>query len=83
MLATKKTGENAVYMEMLEEEIPKKDLEGQSLGGVSTTNFQLDNLRKDQVVNEDFIAEVRNKFKITYFLYKRKKSRWLELYKEI
>jgi len=28
MLATKKTGENAVYMQMLEEEIPKKDLEG-------------------------------------------------------
>jgi hypothetical protein len=83
MIATKKTGENAVYMEMLEEEIPKKDLEGQSLGGVSTTNFQLDNLRKDQVVDEDFIAEVRNIFKITYFLYKRKKSRWLELYKEI
>jgi hypothetical protein len=50
---------------------------------MSTTNFQLDNLRKDQVVGEDFIAEVRNRFKITYFLYKRKKSRWLELYNEI
>ena len=50
---------------------------------MSTTNFKLDNLRKDQIVNEDFIAEVRNRFKITYFLYKRKKSRWLELYKEI
>jgi hypothetical protein len=34
-------------------------------------------------VDEDFIAEVRNKFKITYFLYKRKKCRWLELYQEV
>ena len=47
MIANKKTAANAQYMEMLESEIPKKDLEGQSLGGVSSTNFKLENLGED------------------------------------
>jgi hypothetical protein len=53
------------------------------LAGISGTNFKLENLKKDQVIDEDFIADVRNKFKIAFFLYKRKKSRWIALYKEI
>ena len=47
LIATKKTAANAVYMDQLESEIPKKDLEGQNLSGVSSTNFQLENLKKD------------------------------------
>lgn len=40
-------------------------------------------IRKDQVIDEDFIADVRNKFKIAFFLYKRKKSRWVTLYQKV
>ncbi len=40
-------------------------------------------IRKDQVIDEDFIADVRNKFKISFFLYKRKKCRWMTLYKNV
>ena len=83
MIANKKTAENAVYLEELQKEIPEKDLEGQNLAGVSSQIFQIEGVKKDQPVNEDFIAEVRNKFKIAYFLYKRKKSRWLALYSQV
>ena len=63
-------------MEILEKELPQKDLEGQTIG--VSKNFTLD-LKKGQDVTQDFIAEQRNRFNIAYFLYKRKKSRWLTL----
>ena len=42
-------------------------------------NFNLD-IKSSALVTEDFIADVRNKFNIAFFLYKRKKSRWVTLY---
>ena len=45
-------------------------------------NFQLD-IKKGQEIGEDFIAEIRNRFKMAFFLYKRKKSRWVSLYAKI
>ena len=36
-----------------------------------------------QVVDEDFVADVRNRLKSAFFLYSRKKSRWYSTYKEI
>lgn len=45
-------------------------------------NFQLD-IKKGQEVTEDFIADIRNQFKSGYFLYKRKKSRWIALNKTV
>lgn len=42
-------------------------------------NFNLD-IKSSALVTEDFIADVRNKFNIAFFLYKRKKSRWVALY---
>lgn len=78
MVATKKSPENAVYMKMLVKEIAKYQSPG-----LSTKDDQPNYPWKDKVVNEDDIAEVMNKFKASYFPYRRKKFRWLELKKEI
>jgi hypothetical protein len=67
-------------MEILGKELPLKDLEGQTIG--ASKNFTLD-LKKGQDVNEDYIADVRNKFRTAFFLYKRKKSRWISLYNRV
>jgi hypothetical protein len=66
-------------MNELEKELPDKDLEGQQ---ITVSQFTMD-IPAGQEVNEDFVAEVRNKLKSAFFLYSRKKSRWYSLYNEI
>ena len=70
---------NEIYMDELQKELPTKDLEGQQ---IAVTSFKME-IPEGQEVNEDFIAEVRNRFRASLFLYQSKKSRWLTLYKEI
>lgn len=80
MVANHKTGKNAEFMEILEGELPDKDLEGQTIG--ASKNFTLE-IKKGTEVSEDYIAEIRNRFKAGFFLYKRKKSRWIALNKHV
>jgi len=80
MIDNNTTANNAQFMEILSKELPMKDLEGQTIG--ASKNFTLD-IKKGQDVTEDYIADVRNKFKTAFFLYKRKKSRWISLYNRV
>jgi len=80
MIDNNTTANNAQFMEILGKELPMKDLEGQTIG--ASKNFTLD-IKKGQDVTEDYIADVRNKFKTAFFLYKRKKSRWISLYNRV
>jgi hypothetical protein len=80
LIANHKTSKNAEFMDVLASEMPEKDLEGQTIG--QSKNFQLD-IKKGAEVSEDFIAEIRNQFKAGYFLYRRKKSRWIALNKAV
>ena len=74
MIANNRTGANTYYMDILEEELPEKDLEGTIIS--YSSNFTLD-LNSGQEITEDFIANIRFQFRVQYFLYKRKKSRWM------
>jgi len=40
-------------------------------------------VKKGKVVDESFIAERRNKLKLKFFLYKRKKARWQSTFNQI
>lgn len=40
-------------------------------------------MKKNQEVTEDFIANVRYQFKLAFFLYKRKKAKWLTLFNNV
>lgn len=79
MIEKHKNHKNEIYMDELEKELPSKDLEGQQ---IAVTGFKME-IPEGQEVNEDYIAEVRNRFRAALFLYQSKKSRWLTLYKEI
>jgi hypothetical protein len=79
MIEKYKNHKNEIYMDELEKELPSKDLEGQQ---IAVTGFKME-IPEGQEVNEDYIAEVRNRFRAALFLYQSKKSRWLTLYKEI
>jgi hypothetical protein len=74
MIAQHRTGANTEYMDILEKEIPEKDLDGVVIA--YSSNFRLD-LEDSANVTEDYIANIRYQFKVQYFLYKRKKSRWM------
>lgn len=67
-------------MDVLLKEMPDKDLEGQSIGHSSYFKIEL---KKNQEVTEDFIANIRYQFKLAFFMYKRKKSKWLSLYNKV
>ena len=66
-------------MNELEKELPEKDLEGQQ---IAVSGFKME-IPDGQEINEDYIAEVRNRLKSAFFLYSRKKSRWFSTYKEV
>jgi hypothetical protein len=80
MIAHHRTGANTEYMDILENELPEKDLDGVVIS--YSSHFKLD-LEDSANVNADYIANVRNQFRIQYFLYKRKKSRWNETFDSI
>lgn len=80
MIAHHRTGSNTAYMDILEKELPEKDLDGVVIS--YSSNFKLD-LEDSENVTADYIANVRNQFRIQYFLYKRKKSRWNETFESI
>jgi hypothetical protein len=80
MIAHHRTGANTEYMDILEKELPEKDLDGVVIS--YSSHFKLD-LEDSENVNADYIANVRNQFRIQYFLYKRKKSRWNETFDSI
>lgn len=80
MIANNRTGNNTAYMDILEKELPKKDLDGASIN--YSSNFVLD-ISPGHDVSADYIANVRYQFKVQYFLVKRKKSRWHTLYDKV
>jgi hypothetical protein len=59
---------------MLLDEIPSSDLDGQKM--LVSKYFKADLKIK---VDELAIAKFRNELKMKFFLYKRKKSRWITL----
>lgn len=81
LVANHRTGSNTEYMDILEGELPKKDLEGHAIA--SNSHFTLEGLSPGQDVSEDYIANVRYQFRVAYFLYKRKKSRWMSLFDKV
>ena len=81
MIANNRTGLNTEYMDILDSELPKKDLDGGSIS--YSSNFRLNDLERGDEVSEDYIANVRYMFRMQYFLYKRKKSRWMTLYAKV
>jgi hypothetical protein len=81
MIANNRTGLNTEYMDILDSELPKKDLDGGSIS--YSSNFRLNDLERGDEVSEDYIANVRYMFRMQYFLYKRKKSRWMTLYEKV
>jgi hypothetical protein len=75
-----RTGENTRFLDIMLDEIPEKDLEGQQIA--HSQYFHLD-IKEGRAINEDFLAEIRYKFKLTFFLYKRKKARWRTLFNKV
>lgn len=47
-----------------------------------SSNFMMD-MKDGQEINEDFLAQVRYQFKVLFFLYKRKKAKWVSLFDSI
>ena len=75
MIRSNANENNAIFLDTLNAELPKKDLDGNVIS--HSGNFYMDLGGKE--VTEDVIANVRNQFKIAYFNYKRKKSRWMHV----
>eukprot|EP00347_Sterkiella_histriomuscorum_P021826 403332633 len=75
-----RNGYNTLFMDILEDELPKQDLEGQSI--VSSSSFMME-MKKGQDVTEDFLANVRYQLKVSFFLYKRKKAKWVSLFEKV
>ena len=65
---------------MLVKELPTKDLDGQTIYASKLMAMQIKNGKE---VNETMIAKRRNKLKHKYFMYQRKKAKWLSLYHSI
>ena len=65
---------NSEYLDLLQQEMPKTDLDGQQIFISKAMKAEVSN-EADIVV----IAGFRNQFKMSFFLYKRKKARWLTL----
>lgn len=75
-----RTSANTKYMDLLMEEMPKQDLEGQNIVYSKHMRFDID---PDKDINEDYIAMIRYTLKCQYFLYKRKKARWVTLFNKV
>jgi hypothetical protein len=61
MITNHRTGANTAYMDILDSELPKKDLDGTVIS--HSSNFTLD-LLPGQDVTEDYIANVRYQFRV-------------------
>lgn len=69
-------------MDILDQELPTKDLEGNVISYSSA--FSLDGgARGSDDYTEDYIASVRQQFRVQYFLYKRKYARWSTMFNKI
>jgi hypothetical protein len=73
-------GFNKQFMDVLEAEIPEEDLEGDQ---IHTSRAFMVEVKKGKAVDESFVAERRNKLKLQFFLYKRKKARWQSTFNQI
>lgn len=73
LITNNTTGFNREYMEILQNEIPTEDLDGDT---IHTSRQFMVEVKKGKSVDESFIAARRNALKIKFFLYKRKKARW-------
>jgi len=80
MISSFRTGANTEYMDILDKELPLTDLQGNEI--TYSSNFNI-NMRPSDDYTEDYIAGVRQEFRIMYFQYKRKYSRWSALFKNI
>lgn len=60
--------------------MPASDLEGQK---IFTFQYFRAELKKGAEVNEEMIAERSNLLKMKFFLYKRKKARWITLMNQV
>ena len=76
-----KIADNAKFIDILIDEIPKKDLEGMTTA--ISKNFEFGNMQKGKALMENDIAAIRYQFKLTYFDYKIKKSKWKNLYNKV
>lgn len=71
-------GYNRKFFDVLLEEIPDQDLEGQKIGRLKSIGGL--EVKKGKKVDEDLIAQVRYKHKLSFFQYQRKRARWQELF---
>ena len=62
MIQNHRSGANTEYMDILESELPKKDLEGTVIN--YSSNFVLENLKYGEEVSEEYIANVRYQFRV-------------------
>ncbi len=56
LITQHRSGYNSVFMDVLEAELPKHDLDGQSI--MHSPNFMME-MKDGQEINEDFLAHVR------------------------
>ena len=70
---------NSEYFDVLLAEVPEKDLEGMKL---TTMGAHLP-IKKGQIVDEAVIAGVRVNVKNAFFMYKRKKAKWITNFNKI
>lgn len=75
-----RTSTNTHFMDILEEEMPVKDLEGMNLMEFKTTKLVI---KSSEAVTEDFIANVRFQYKVAYFNYKKMKAKWKMLFNTV
>ena len=80
LVSAHRNGFNQQYMDVLAEEIPSEDLDGMTI--FSHDYFRMD-LREGRQVDEEIIATRRYALKHKLFIYRRKKARWLSLYRNV
>ena len=71
---------NEKFLDILISQLPTKDLEGQT---IFTFHYFRAELELGTEVNEAMIAERSNLVKMKFFLYKRKKARWITLMNQV
>ena len=71
---------NSAFLDILEQEIPEVDLEGQT---IYDNEFFALKIKEGVKVDEELIASRRYLLKHKLFLYRRKMTRWTVLYRQI
>ena len=79
IIRTKRTESNSIHLDILDKELPSQDLEGQKIYGSTLLSSEL----SGKEITEQLIADLRYQLKVAYFLYKRKKARWISLFDHI